>query len=255
MGPNYQVQALAKGLRVLSCFSEQTPALDLREIAVRASIPVATTFRLVRTLESGDYIERVSENVYRPGPAVLTLGFAALRGLDLVGISTIPLKNLIQATGQTVNLGVLLGDQVFYLQRFRNTDLVTANLQVGSALPACCTSMGKLLLAFLASEELEARLNSKSLERCQGPNAAKSVDALLENLPSIRSRGWAIQDEEVATGLRSIAGPVRNSSGDVVAAVNVAVNASQYSVERLVDELSELLLETCDEISRRMGAQ
>lgn len=254
MSPEYRVGALAKGLHILSCFSETDPILDMREIAARTAIPVATTFRLLRTLDSEGYVERVSESSYRPGPAALTLGFAVLRGMDLVEVSRIPLSNLVRDTGQTVNLGILVNDQVLYIQRLQNTDLVTANLRVGSMLPACCTSMGKLLLAFLAPEEVQIRLNEESFEACQGPNAVKSMEALMKSLPSIYSAGWAMQDEETAAGLRSIAGPVRNTSNDVVAAVNIAVNASQWPIERLVDEVRNPLLKTCDEISNRMGA-
>ena len=254
MSPEYRVEALSKGLRVLSCFSENDPNLNLREIAARTDIPVATTFRLLRTLESEGYLEHALENTYRPSPAVLTLGFAALRGMDLRDASRRPLDSLVCNTGQTVNLGVLLEDRILYLQRVRNTDLVTANLQVGSTLPACCTSMGKLLLAFLPSNEVRVRIKDKTLKECKGPNAMKSVGSLLENLRGVYSRGWAIQDEETASGLRSIAGPVRDSSNEVVAAVNVAVNASQWPIDRLVDEVCEPLLKTCGEISKRMGA-
>ena len=112
--------------------------------------------------------------------AVLLLGSAALRGSSLVQLSEQPLRRLAEETGETVNLGVLVGDQVLYLARLRNSDLVTANIQVGSTLPAPYTSMGKLLLAYLTDAELRATLANHDFAAQAGPNAASSLDDLRE---------------------------------------------------------------------------
>ena len=129
-------------------------SLKLREICDRTGIPMPTAFRVVATLEEGGYLERLPDGSIRPGVAVLLLGSAALRGSSLVQLSEQPLRHLAEESGETVNLGVLVGDQVLYLARLRNSDLVTANIQVGSTLPAAYTSMGKLLLAYLSDAEL-----------------------------------------------------------------------------------------------------
>jgi IclR family pca regulon transcriptional regulator len=179
----------------------------------------------------------------------LTLGTAALRSLDLVGIATPKLQRLGEATRETVNLAVLTGDRVLYLVRLRNSDLVTANIQVGSTLPAVTTSIGKLLLAHLDDADLRERVTPQSFAAQHGPNAKVSLDELREELEQIREQGWAMQDEELAYGLRSVAGPIVGSDGRVVAGVNLAVQARDWSNQRIVRELRPAVLETCEEIS------
>ncbi|MBO2448587.1 IclR family transcriptional regulator [Actinomadura barringtoniae] len=250
----YHVGALAKGLRLLELFSEQRPSMKLTDMAAETGLPLPTAFRMAATLASEGFLEQLPDGAYRPAPKVLTLGFSALRSLDLVQLAAAPLHRLVEATGQTVNLGVLSGDQVLYLVRLRNNDLVTANIQVGSRLPAVRTSMGKLLLAHLDAGELDKLLTEASFGGAAGPNAVRSLDELRPALAETRERGWAVQDEELAYGLRSVAGPVRGASGAVVAAVNVAVPATQVSTSELLDEVRPLVQETCAEISRLLGA-
>ena len=147
--PDYRVEALAKGLRILSLFDEKRPTWRVSDLAAAAQLPMPTVYRVVMTLEAEGYLDHLPNGDYRPGVRTLTLGTAALRSLDLVAIATPKLRELGERTGETVNLAVLSGDRVLYLIRLRNSDLVTANIQVGSTLPAVHTSIGKLLLAHL----------------------------------------------------------------------------------------------------------
>ncbi|MFD0688007.1 IclR family transcriptional regulator [Actinomadura fibrosa] len=250
----YQVEALAKGLRLLGVFSEQRPSMKLSDMAAETGVPLPTAFRMAATLVTEGFLEQLHDGSYRPAPKVLTLGFAALRGLDMVQLAEGPLRRLADATGETVNMGVLSDDRVLYLVRLRNTDLVTANIQVGSRLPAVSTSMGKLLLSGLPDADLEERLTDASFAGAAGPNAIRSIDDLRPVLAEIRERGWAVQDEELAHGLRSVAGPVYDAGG-LAAAVNIAVPAREFPVPRLLDELRPRLLETCREISALLGGR
>jgi IclR family pca regulon transcriptional regulator len=184
---------------------------------------------------------------------VLTLGSASLRSLDLVELSTPQLRELATATGETVNLCVLNDDRVLYLVRIRNSDLVTANIQVGSTLPAVYTSIGKLLLSYLDEEELRARIAPESFGPGYGPNAKESLEELLSELPVIRAQGWATQDEELAFGLRSVAAPVRNATGRVVAGANIAVQSRDWSAQRIARELRPQIALACESISGLLG--
>ncbi|MEU5041813.1 IclR family transcriptional regulator [Streptomyces griseorubiginosus] len=249
----YQVEALAKGLRMLGLFSEQRPAMKLTDMSAETGVPLPTAFRMAATLVTEGFLEQLPDGAYRPAPKVLTLGFSALRGLDLVQLADGPLRRLAAATGQTVNLGVLSDDSVLYLVRLRNNDLVTANIQVGSTLPAVRTSMGKLLLSRLDDGELQARLSPESFAGPTGPNAARSLEELRPVLDEIRRQGWAVQDEELAYGLRSVAAPVQDASGTTVAAVNIAVPAMEFPTTRLVKELRPQVEDACAEISRLLG--
>jgi IclR family pca regulon transcriptional regulator len=248
------VEALAKGLRILSLFDEQRPSWRVSDLAVAAGLPMPTAYRVVMTLVSEGYLDHLPNGEYRPGVRTLTLGMAALRSLDLVGIATPKLTGLGQRTGETVNLAVLTGDRVLYLVRLRNSDLVTANIQVGSTLPAVHASIGKLLLAFLDEADLEARITDASFSASSGPNAKLSLAELREELRAIRDQGWAMQDEELAYGLRSVAGPVTGPDGRVLAGVNLAVQARDWSTQRIIRELKPAVLATCEEISALLSA-
>ena len=247
--PGYRVEALAKGLRILSLFDEQRPSWRVTDLAATAGLPMPTVYRVVMTLVSEGYLDHLPNGEYRPGVRTLTLGTAALRSLDLVGIATPKLTELGQRTGETVNLAVLSGDRVLYLIRLRNSDLVTANIQVGSTLPAVHASIGKLLLAYLDEADLEARITDASFAANSGPNAKLSLAELREELRAIRDQGWAMQDEELAYGLRSVAGPVTGPDGRIVAGVNLAVQARDWSTQRIIRELKPAVLATCAEIS------
>lgn len=250
----YRIESLAKGLQVLRLFDETTTGLRLRDVVDRTGLPMPTAFRIVATLEEEGFLERGEEGVLHPGVAVLTLGSAALRGSSLVAASERPLRALAQATGETVNLGVLQGDEVLYLARLRNADLVTANIQVGSTLPAAFTSMGKVLLAYLEPADLAARIPDSVFGSGQGPNAVKSRAALEEQLATIREQGYAVQDQELALGLRSVSVPVFAGAAAPLAAINVAVNAARHDVEELRGPLLDRVRAAAQEIGVRLGA-
>jgi IclR family pca regulon transcriptional regulator len=247
--PEYRVEALAKGLRILSLFNEQRPSWRVSDLATAAGLPMPTVYRVVMTLASEGYLDHLPNGDYRPGVRTLTLGTAALRSLDLVAIATPKLKELGERTGETVNLAVLTGDRVLYLIRLRNSDLVTANIQVGSTLPAVHTSIGKLLLAYLDDADLQSRITDASFAANSGPNAKVSLAELREELRTIREQGWSMQDEELAYGLRSVAAPIAAPDGRVLAGVNLAVQAQDWSTQRIIRELRPAVLATCAEIS------
>src|SRR6185369_8874850 len=235
--PEYRVEALAKGLRILSLFNEQRPSWRVSDLAAAAGLPMPTVYRVVMTLVAEGYLDHLPGGEFRPGVRTLTLGTAALRSLDLVAIATPKLQELGQRTGETVNLAVLNGDRVLYLIRLRNSDLVTANIQVGSTLPAVHTSIGKLLLAHLDDKELRARVTDASFSTNHGPNAKLSLAELKQELGTIREQGWAMQDEELAYGLRSVSRPSTTPDGRVVAGVNLAVQSQDWSTQRIIREL------------------
>jgi IclR family pca regulon transcriptional regulator len=247
--PEYRVEALAKGLRILSLFDEKRPSWRVSDLAAAAALPMPTVYRAVMTLAAEGYLDHLPNGDYRPGVRTLTLGTAALRSLDLVAIATPKLQQLAARTGETVNLAVLNRDRVLYLIRLRNSDLVTANIQVGSTLPAVHTSIGKLLLAYLDEADLEQRITDASFAANSGPNAKLSLAELRAELAAIRDQGWAMQDEELTHGLRSVAGPITGPDGHVLAGVNLAIQARDWSTQRMIRELLPAVLDTCAEIS------
>jgi IclR family pca regulon transcriptional regulator len=249
---DYRIEALAKGLRVLGLFSEQRPTLRLSDVAAETGLLMPTVYRVAMTLASEGFLQQLPDGSYRPGQKVLTLGFSALAGLDLVAVATPELHRLADDTGETVNLASLVEDNVLYLVRLRNANLVTANIQVGSTLPAVSTSIGKLLLAFLDPDELLRRITPASF-RATGPRAIGSLAELGVELAKIRAAGVAVQDEELAYGLRSVAAPVRGADGQVMAGINIAVNATEWTKARIVRELSPRAVRSAQTVSRLLG--
>lgn len=253
-GRSYRVEALAKGLRLLSLFTVERPALRIKDLVALSGIPMPTVFRLVATLEEEGYVERTLDGQVRPGTGVLALGFAAMQGLDLVQTAQGSLRDLSASTGETVNLGVLYGDQVLFVARVpRRNTVLAADIRVGSTVPAVFSSIGKVLLAHQGEEELDQRITDDSFGGTWGPRAVRTREALKVQLAAVRADGYLIQRDEAIPGLSSIAAPIRQAGDTVVAAVNVAVPSSEYGNKQLVDRLLHPLLATCREVSRRLG--
>jgi IclR family transcriptional regulator, pca regulon regulatory protein len=249
------VEALAKGLHLLSLFSPERPALRVKELADLSGQPVPSVFRLVSTLEEEGYLERLPDGRVRPGTGVLTLGFASLQGMDLVQTSASVMAQLGAATNATVNLGVLFRDDVLFVAREQSrTSLIAANIRVGSTVPAVYSSIGKVLLAHLSPGEFERRITDESFSGAWGPRAVRDRTALMRQLESVRLDGYLIQEEESVAGLSSLAAPVLQAGRGVVAAINVAVPTRDYPQARILRELREPLLTAAATISRRLGA-
>jgi IclR family transcriptional regulator, pca regulon regulatory protein len=251
----YRVEALAKGLHLLSLFSPERPALRVKELADLSGQPVPSVFRLVSTLAEEGYLERLPDGRVRPGTGVLTLGFASLQGMDLVQTSASVMTQLGAATNATVNLGVLFRDSVLFVAREQSrTSLIAANIRVGSTVPAVYSSIGKVLLAHLSPEDFERRITDESFSGAWGPRAVRDRTALMRQLESVRLDGYLIQEEESVAGLSSLAAPVLQAGQGVVAAINVAVPTRDYPQARILRELREPLLTAAGTISRRLGA-
>jgi IclR family pca regulon transcriptional regulator len=250
-------QSLERGLAILSAFQSTRPLLGVSDLSRQVGLSRSTTHRYVATLAALGYLQQdLATKRYRLGPRVLDLGFSAINSMELRQISVPHLQKLSDDTGHTVNLAVLDGVDILYIERCRSSRQgqrdIDLNLHVGSRLPAYCTSMGKVLLAYLEPEELE-----RAVERIQfaqrGPNTLVDRTALLLELERVRADGLAVNNEELAYGLRSIAAPVRAPGGDVVAAINLAVHRSMVSLEDLLANLGAALKQTAGEISRHMG--
>jgi IclR family transcriptional regulator, pca regulon regulatory protein len=251
---SYRVEALAKGLRLLSYFNVERSALRVKDLVALSGIPMPTVFRLVATLEEEGYLERTSDGMVRPGTGVLALGFAAVQGLDLVQMAGPSVRELAATTGETVNLGVLYGDQVLFVARVqRRNTMLAADIRVGSTVPAVFSSIGKMILAHLSERELSQRISETSFAGTWGPRAVRTLDALKVQLAAARHDGYLVQREEAIPGLSSIAAPIYQAGGTVSAAINVAAPSVEYGNKQLVDRLLAPLLAASREISLRLG--
>jgi IclR family pca regulon transcriptional regulator len=246
-------QSLERGLAILSSFHSAQPLLGVSDLSRAVGLSRSTTHRYVSTLASLGYLQQDTETrKYRLGPRVLDLGFSAINSMELRHVSAPHLKALSDSTGHTVNMAVLDGSDIVYIERCRapGPSGIDLNLHVGSRLPAYCTSMGKVLLAF--APELPELLDSMQLTR-RGPNTITVKRKLLKELEQVRERGLAVNNEELAYGLRSIAAPVWSQAGDVVAAINIAVHRSLVSMDELFEDLAPALVDTAGAISAHIA--
>jgi IclR family pca regulon transcriptional regulator len=253
--PRYS-QSLERGLAILGCFTPKRPLLGIADIADELGMRRSTTHRYVITLVALGYLEQGDRRKYRLGLRVTDLGMSVLNSTGLREHAHPYLEELRQRTSYTVSLAVLDGPEIVYVDRARSLrrgqSKIDLGLAPGSRLPAYCTAMGKLLLAYLPEEEQGEILASIKLTK-RGPNTITSKKALLSELDEIREEGFAVNDEELAPELYSIAVPVRNEAREVVAAVNLAAHSSTISLAELVDALSPHLVSTADRISARLG--
>jgi IclR family pca regulon transcriptional regulator len=252
-------QSLERGLLILSSFSEARPVLGIADLARAVSLNKSTTYRYVATLAKLGYVQQDPDTKkYSLGPRVVDLGFAAINSMEITRVAAPYLQALSDDSGYTVSMAVLDGPDIVYVERRRSgragNFAMGLNLHVGSRLPAYCTSMGKVLLAYREPAALRALLDRTDFAR-RGPKTITAREQLMSALVRVRQTGIAVNDEELAAGLRSIAAPVRDRSGRVVAAVNIAVHLTVWNaaVESVVGRLEGPLRHTVAEISSRLG--
>jgi IclR family pca regulon transcriptional regulator len=252
-------QSLERGLRILTEFAENGPVLGIAELSRAVDLNRSTTHRYVATLTTLGFLQQDPDTrKYSLGPRVVDLGFAAISSMEITGVAAGYLQVLSDETGCAASMAVLDGADIVYVERRRSRRTaglaVDLNLHVGSRLPAYCTSMGKVLLAYRDPVALRPLLDRMDLAR-RGPKTITVREQLVTALAKVRQAGLAVNDEELAPGLRSIAAPVRDRSGQVVAAINVAVHLTTWttSVESVISRLSGPLLRCAADISHQLG--
>jgi IclR family pca regulon transcriptional regulator len=245
-GPDF-VEALARGLDILTCFDADHPTMTLSEVAVAAGLARPTARRLLLTLAELGYV-RATSNAFALTPRVLSLGIAYASSLGLWEIARPHLEALVARTGESSSMAQLDGSDIIYVARVSVPKIIALRVEIGTRFPAARTSQGKVLLASLPEAELAAVLGEPS--RSGLPPAAERVEAdFRRELIRVRAQGWALADEELAPGVRSVAAPVRDGAGTVRAAMNVTVHAAETSTEHLVRAYLPLLLEAAGRVS------
>jgi IclR family pca regulon transcriptional regulator len=246
--------SLARGLSILESFDQQHPRLGIADLAKITGLSKSTIYRLVYTLRSLGYIISDGQgHKYTLGPKVLNLGFAVLSSLDIRETAQPYLLKLSRLVKETVNLAVLDEWNLVYVERIKTNQIVNINLHVGSRLELYNTAMGRVLAAFMSEEWLARYLKHlKKIPEAE-PYWGHKGEKLLKILAEVRKKDFAINNQELTPGLLSVASPVRNREGQVVAAVNIAVSSSRYSVEILKKEMILPLRQTTQSISLALG--
>jgi len=249
-------RVLQRGLAMLGCFTPERPELGASELAHMLGIGRSTAHRLAKALVELGYLQRTAARKYRLSLGVLDLGMAAFSAIGLREHAHPHLQELARRSDLTVALGVLDGPEVLVVDEVRAKPKGRKGLLQaggpGSYLPAYCTSLGKVLLAHLPSD-WQAELISEMQLLKLGPKTISSVPELRAELDDVRAHALGSDDEELETGTCAIAAPVRDQSGEVVAAVSVAAHQSAVGLDELVKRNVGALTDAAQRISERLG--
>lgn len=243
---DYYVQSLERGLAVITAFGPNSPQLTLSDVARAAGLTRAAARRFLLTLVDLGYV-RTDGKLFELTPRVLDLGYAYLSSISLPGVAEPHLEWLVHETGESSSMSVLDGLDIVYVARVPTSRIMTVAINVGTRFPAYATSMGRVLLAGLDEEKLASYLAKVHLDPLT-ELTVPSVEELRERLDEVRGQGYALVDQELEAGLRSLAVPVHDKRGRVVAAVNISSHVSRLTREKARRDFLPLLLETASRI-------
>ncbi|GAA4790038.1 IclR family transcriptional regulator C-terminal domain-containing protein [Actinomycetospora chlora] len=249
-GPDF-IESLARGLDVITAFGAHRaavrPEMTLAEVAAATGLARPTARRILLTLAELGYV-RVGERGFALTPRVLDLGVAYVDALGLWEVARPHLERLVERTGESCSVAQLDGSDIVYVARVAVPKIVALTVQIGTRFPALPTSLGKVQLAALPPAELE-RVLAEPTRSGLTPRWCPDREERDAVLREVRARGWALTDEQLAPGIRSVAAPLRDGEGRVIAGVNVNCHAAETSVEHLLEHHLPLLLSAAGEIS------
>lgn len=246
------IEALARGLDVIRAFQPRQPVMSLAAVAGVAGLARPTARRVLLTLQQLGYV-RAAGGGYELTPRVLELGMAYVLSHNLWEIARPHMERLVARTHESSSIAQLDGSDIVYVARVAVPKIVALAVTIGTRFPAMQTSLGKVLLAALGPDEAERVLAEPSRSGITArfqPSAQQRADTLRE----VRARGWALTDEELAPGIRSVAAPLRDGDGRVIASLNVNTHAAETPLEVLTGDYLPLLLQTAGAISADWAA-
>jgi IclR family transcriptional regulator, pca regulon regulatory protein len=249
---SYFVQSLERGLAVIRAFDAEHPELTLSDVARETGLTRAAARRFLLTLGDLGYV-RSDGRRFALTARVLELGYAYLSALSLPEVAEPHLEALVAEVRESSSLSVLDGDDIVYVARVPTSRIMRVAINVGTRFPAYATSMGRVQLAGLSDDDLTAYLERVDLKRLTAHTLATEAE-LRGELARIRAQGWALVDQELEEGLRSVAVPIRDRDGAVVAAVNVSAHASRATKDIVRKSLLPPLLETAAQIEADLRA-
>lgn len=236
----HHVQSLERGLAVIKAFNADAAELTLSDVARSTGLTRAAARRFLLTLADLGYV-RTDGKYFSLTARVLELGYSYLSSVSLPEVAQPHLERLSATVHESSSVSVLEGTDIVYVARVAVSRIMTVSINVGTRFPAYATSMGHVLLAGLDNEELRQYLDEAKLDKLTAHTLTKQED-LVVKLRRVHLQGWAMVDQELEEGLRSIAAPIRDRQGRVVAAVNLSTHASRTTAESVQRELLPPLL-------------
>jgi len=246
------IEALARGLDVIRAFQPGQPVMTLASVAAAAGLARPTARRMLLTLQDLGYV-RAADGGFELTPRVLDLGMSYVLSRGLWEVARPHMEALVAQTHESSSIAQLDGSDIVYVARVAVPKIIALAVTIGTRFPAMQTSLGKVMLAGLPPAEAERVLAEPSRSgiaaRWQPDDAERAAE-----LRDVRARGWSLTDEQLALGIRSVAAPLRDGSGRVIAAMDVTVHAAETPVEVLTGQYLPLLLQTAGAISADWAA-
>lgn len=246
------IQSLERGLQMIQAFSQQHRALTVTEAAKLTGLSRPAARRILLTLEHLGFAESTN-GVYSLTARTLSLGFAYLSSNNSWSIAHPFMREFVNKTGESCSISILDDIDILYVARISAKRIMSINLDVGSRLPAYATSMGHVLLAYLPEAELEKYLDAFELNKFTDKTITDKEE-LKKVLDDVRQKAWGGVDQQFEDGLRSIAVPIRDGNGKVIAAINCSVHAGRVSKKVLREEFLPVLKECADNISAALAS-
>jgi len=244
---NERIQSFSRGLSVIRVFGAAGRGLTLAEVAAAAGLTRASARRFLLTLIDEGYVVSDGRS-FALRPRVLELGWAYLSTLGLEGVAVPHMERLVADIHESSSIAVLDGEDVVYVVRVPTSRIMSVNIAVGTRFPAYATSMGRVLLAALSLEERNAYLDQIEL-RALTHRTLTDRAALARALERVALRGYALVDQELEVGLRSVAVPIRDRRGLTVAALNASAHAGRTTIEELRQRILPRVIATAEAIS------
>lgn len=244
------VQSLERGLAVIRAFNAETPSLTLSDAARATNLTRASARRFLLTLADLGYV-MTDGRFFALTPRVLELGYAYLSSLSLPDIAEPHLETLAAELRESTSISVLDGDEIVYVARVPVSRIMTVAINVGTRFPAYATSMGRVMLAGMDPDELDAYLKRAPLKALTKRTLATPAKLRAE-IKKVREQGYAIVDQELEDGLRAAGAPIQDADGEVVAAINVSVQATRWTQDQMRRKLLPSLLDASAKIEADM---
>jgi DNA-binding IclR family transcriptional regulator len=247
---NYEIPNLNNACRVLKTLAGEPRGLLLSELVQRLQLPHTSALRIVATLCDAGFLQR-SGNRYALGTGLIPLGQQALARLDIRDVARPILKQLSEETGETAHLAILSGNHSLLVEVCQSPAPIRVGAPAGTLAALHCSATGKVLLAGLTHDRLEPMLGTKLLP-AQTRRTLTTLPKLRMELARVRTQGYAVDDEEFFEGIRCLAAPVRNATGDVVAAIGITGAATRFTTAR-TPSVRRQVIAAADSISRSLG--
>ncbi len=250
--PSYPVPSVHRAFRLLEILAESLNGLGISELARQTGWPKSSIYNILSTLAQDEFVVQDRRSgQYRMTFKLFTVSGAIVQRIDIREAAYPFLVELSEATGETINLGILDGFQAIYVDTIPGPSVIRVNTWPGKRLPIHRTALGKALVAELSQDELAVIVNETGLEP-NTPNTLTDLDALIQDLKRVRELGYAIDDEEDQIGMRCVGVAVKDYRGQVAGAISLTGLATRMPIEQISD-IAQTVIRTANLISEQLG--